>query len=254
MSLIINSGPKPEDSLPVVDEKAIVHKTSDATANVAIDAEAVSTATTRTITMPDKDIDLGELAVIVKEVTDSTIDPSAGALEVTSTAVALLGTPNAGWDGALEGDIVTFSGSAWEVTEAAGSVEFLFSLSDKGLYGYDATNKWENKGNTLDEGGVSLGNNVEDISATGTIAYAITTGILNITMTGAENVTVNLAASATYTTNITIRRAGAGTGTITIDGNASETIDGSLTNTSALLTAKDAITLRPVTGGFYTVA
>jgi hypothetical protein len=190
MSLIINSGPKPEDSLPIVDEKAIVHKTSDATANVTIDAEAVSTATTRTITMPDKDIDLGDLVVIVKEVTDSTIDPSAGALEVIDTAVALLGTPHAGWDGALEGDIVTFSGSDWEVTEAAGSVEFLFSLGDKGLYGYDATNKWESKVNILDEW-ENVGGVLRPKSGFGANGTRVGTEVYNYTTDNAEGVFSN---------------------------------------------------------------
>lgn len=45
-------------ALPVVDETSLVYKTGDATANVRIDANAVTTATTRVLTMPDSDIDL----------------------------------------------------------------------------------------------------------------------------------------------------------------------------------------------------
>ena len=42
-------------SLPVVDETSVVYKTGDATANMRIDADNITTATTRVLTMPDSD-------------------------------------------------------------------------------------------------------------------------------------------------------------------------------------------------------
>lgn len=50
-------------ALPVVDETALVYKTGDATANVKIDAAAITTATSRTMTMPDANVTLGNIAV-----------------------------------------------------------------------------------------------------------------------------------------------------------------------------------------------
>lgn len=45
--------------LPVDDAETLVHKTGDTTANMRIDANGITTATTRVLTMPDEDIDLG---------------------------------------------------------------------------------------------------------------------------------------------------------------------------------------------------
>lgn len=47
-----------DGALPVVDETAIAYKTGDSTANMRIDANAITTATTRVLTMPDQNIDL----------------------------------------------------------------------------------------------------------------------------------------------------------------------------------------------------
>jgi len=48
-------------ALPVVDETVLVYKTGDATAGVVIDCTAITTATTRTITMPDANVDLSAI-------------------------------------------------------------------------------------------------------------------------------------------------------------------------------------------------
>jgi hypothetical protein len=57
------------DTLPVVDETGIVHKTGDVTAEVGINAAAISTSEIRFITMPDQNIDLtpgsGSFAAVI---------------------------------------------------------------------------------------------------------------------------------------------------------------------------------------------
>ena len=49
---------------PIADNINIVKNATDATKQIKFDASAITTATTRTITMPDKDVDLGHVSVI----------------------------------------------------------------------------------------------------------------------------------------------------------------------------------------------
>ena len=51
-------------ALPVDDVTALVYKTGDSTAKVLIDASAVTTATSRTITMPDTNVTLADVAKV----------------------------------------------------------------------------------------------------------------------------------------------------------------------------------------------
>lgn len=51
------------DTLPIDDATAVVKGSDDATKLVRIEADGVATATTRTITMPDADVDLGDVGL-----------------------------------------------------------------------------------------------------------------------------------------------------------------------------------------------
>tara|TARA_Y100000310_G_scaffold147940_1_gene147212 strand:- start:449 stop:3943 length:3495 start_codon:yes stop_codon:yes gene_type:complete len=67
------------DSLPVADTTAIVMGSADATKLVRVEADGLTTATTRVITMPDNDVDLGaDFATAAQGTTADNALPKAG--------------------------------------------------------------------------------------------------------------------------------------------------------------------------------
>jgi len=74
-------------SLPIDDATAVVKGSADATKLVRIEADGITTGTTRVITMPDADVDLGALAAKTGNVYTGVHDfGGAGSLEIPNSA------------------------------------------------------------------------------------------------------------------------------------------------------------------------
>ena len=71
--------------LPVIDTTAVVKGSSDSTKTVKIEADGLTTATARTITMPDRDVNLGtvQTEVIAVAASDETTALTTGTAKVT---------------------------------------------------------------------------------------------------------------------------------------------------------------------------
>ena len=92
VTVTVSSGGGAGVSLPINDTTALVRDPADNTKLVRIDAENVATGTTRTITMPDEDVDLGDIRALELKFSGEAnalefIDPSkhAAILDRTST-------------------------------------------------------------------------------------------------------------------------------------------------------------------------
>jgi hypothetical protein len=115
----------------------------DSSKKLSFQVAAISTSTIREITMPDADVDLGDIATNTSNISTNTSDistlqstisnfewqPSALDYVVDNTAVPASevsgdryilshdgGAPHANYDGASAGDIVEFDGSVWVAT------------------------------------------------------------------------------------------------------------------------------------------
>lgn len=75
------------DTLPIVDTTAVVKWSADATKLVRIEADGLTTATTRVITMPDEDITLID-AASTKTLTNTTIDANWTGNSISNIDVA----------------------------------------------------------------------------------------------------------------------------------------------------------------------
>lgn len=110
------------DTLPVDDSRAIVKNASDNSKTVRIDASAVSPNTTRTIIMPDADVDLSQsgggstLPVndntsIVKNLNDNTKQVRINAANVAPNTIRTITVPDADVDLGALGDTLPISDS-----------------------------------------------------------------------------------------------------------------------------------------------
>ena len=91
--------------LPVADNVALVKDPTDGTKRTRIDTGAVSTATTRTITMPNADVNLGLVSTALQNVVEDLSPQLGGQLDAQShsigytvqTATGVVGTTDIDW-------------------------------------------------------------------------------------------------------------------------------------------------------------
>ena len=81
-------------NFPVVDETTIVNKTGDTSANMRIDADAVATATTRVLTMPNSDVDLTANSGTFAAATHASRHITGGADEIDGDQLDIDFTPS----------------------------------------------------------------------------------------------------------------------------------------------------------------
>ena len=112
------------DTLPILDSTAVVKDPADATKLVRIDAGAITTGTTRVITMGDRDVDLasgGTFAELSHTHTASDVTDFSTAADARITAAVLDDLSDVTLGSESAGDLLYYTGTAWQSLAVGGT-------------------------------------------------------------------------------------------------------------------------------------